>query len=538
MTTPTPTREQDLVSTPHPSRRRRLVPTILAAALLLTGLAACSDAAATADPQESQSAPLPVVGDELRLVLSRQLTSVNPHKGGSPDSQGAVVGSVYEALTSISPATEVVPSLATSWEQLSDLEWSFTIRTDAKFSDGTPLTAETIVWNFQQLLNPEYKGTTGAPLRKFVGSVTSPDPTTILFHLTAPALDLPGRLWNAWIIDPTFAQSHNIDVESDGSGPYKIDSLDLENGAELSLNPYYAGPRPAFEKVRYTVLASEAQRVAAIQAKEADIALNVEPLSLDQFQDSDTYDTILGVGPQPLVLAINEEKAGTPLADVRVRQALNYATDKTTIIKGLFHDAVKPLPGQVTFEPYQTEDPDVKAYPYDPKKAKKLLADAGYADGITLEVDVPSGTYVSADLASQAIKAQWAEVGVDLTITQTPFPAWLERQYGDSQKGADLVYIMWGGQYRDGFQLFDPFTSDHIQSDVVAPEFDGLVRQVQAATDKDAQQQLVRQAVQNYYDEAHTVFLYPSPFTAVISRGVTWEPRPSRYLYAQEVGRA
>jgi peptide/nickel transport system substrate-binding protein len=535
----TPTREQDPVST-HPFRRRRLVPTLLAAALLLTGLAACSDASATADPAASQSsdAPLPEVGDELRLVLSRQLTSVNPHKGGSPDSQGAVVGSVYEALTSVSPSTEVVPSLATSWEQLSDLEWSFTIRTDAVFSDGTPLTADAIVWNFQQLLDPAYKGTTGAPLRKFIGSVTSPDPTTVLFHLTAPALDLPGRLWSAWIIEPTFAQTHNIDVESLGSGPYKIDSLDLENGAELSLNPYYAGPKPEFEKVKYTVLASEAQRVAALQAEEADIALNVEPLSLDQFADSDTYDTILGVGPQPLVLAINEEKAGTPLADERVRQALNYATDKKTIIKGLFHDAVKPLPGQVTFEPYQTEVKDVEAYPYDPKKAKALLADAGYADGITLEVDVPSGTYVSADLASQAIKAQWAEVGVELTITQTPFPAWLERQYGDSQAGADLVYIMWGGQYRDGFALFDPFTSDHIQSDVVAPEFDALVRQLQAATDKDVQADLVAQAVENYREEAHTVFLYPSPFTAVISRGVTWEPRPSRYLYAQEVGRA
>lgn|GEM_PF-1092173 len=524
------------------TRRRRPLAGAIAASLavvLTAALGACAtDQSGAPSASQEATGPRPTAGDELRLVLSRQLTSVNPHKGGSPDSQGAVVGSVYEALTAISPKTEVVPSLATSWEQLSDLEWSFTLRTDAVFSDGTPLTADTVVWNFQQLLDPNYKGTSGAPLRKFVGSVTSPDPTTVLFHLTAPAIDLPGRLWNAYIVDPTFAQSHNIDTESLGSGPYKIDQLDLENGATLSLNPHYAGPKPAFAKVRYTVLASEAQRVAAIQAGEADLVLNVEPLSLDAFEDSSTYDTILGVGPQPLVLAVNEEKAGTPLADVRVRQALNYATDKKTIIHGLFKDAVDPLPGQVLFEPYQQEDPDVKAYPYDPKKAKKLLTDAGYADGFSLELDVPSGTYVSADLASQAIAAQWAEVGVKLTITQTPFPAWLDRQYGDSQKGADLVYIMWGGQYRDGFQLFDPFTSDHIQSDVVAPTFDDLVRRVQASTDKKAQRELVDEAVQSYFDEAHTIFLYPSPFTAVVSRAVTWEPRPSRYLYAQEVGRA
>ncbi|MEN0129357.1 MAG: ABC transporter substrate-binding protein [Brevundimonas sp.] len=522
-------------------RRRRPVAAIAAlTGALLFVLSGCAGSAGSATDKDSgsASAPKPTAGAQLRLALSRQLTNVNPHKGGSPDSQGAVIGSVYEALTRITPDTKVAPGLATSWKSLSDLEWEFTVRTDAVFSDGTPLTSKTIVWNFEQLLDPDYPGTTGAPLRKFVKSVEARDEDTVLFHLSAPAIDLPGRLWNSYITDPTFAKSHNLDTESLGSGPYKIDTLDLENGATLSLNPHYAGPKPAFSSVKYTVLASEAQRVAAIAAGEDDIVLNVEPLSLDQFKDSKAYDTVLGVGPQPLVLAINEEKKGTPLADVRVRQALNYATDKEQIIHGLFHDAVKPLPGSVLFEPYQQETPDLKAYPYDPEKAKELLAAAGYDKGFEVEVDVPAGTYVSADLASQAIAAQWAKVGVTLKITQTPFPAWIERQYGDSQEGADLVYIMWGGQYRDGFQLFDPFTSDHIQSDVVAPKFDDLVRRLQAATDLASQRKLVDEATHDYYDEAHTIFLYPSPFTAVISRAVTWEQRPSRYLYAQEVGRA
>lgn len=520
-------------------RTRRVLATLASAAVLVTlGACATSDGTSPGAQGSSASAAAPTAGDTLRLVLSRQLTNLHPHKGGSPDSQGAVAGSVYEALTRITPGNEVAPSLATSWEQVSDLQWDFTLRTDAVFSDGTPLTTEAVAWNFAQLLDPEYEGSLGAPLRKFTKAVTAVDEDTLRFDLVEPALDLPGRLWNVYIVEPTFAQSHNLDTESLGTGPYQVDELDLENGATLSLNPHFAGPAPAFEKVRYTVLASEAQRVAAIAAGEADIVLNVEPLSLDQFADSPVYDTVLGVGPQPLVLAINEEKAGTPLADVRVRQALNYATDKESIVEGLFSDAVEPLPGSVLFEPYQQENPDLAAYPYDPEKAKALLAEAGYGDGLELEVDVPSGTYVSADLASQAIAAQWQEVGVKLTITQTPFPAWIERQYGDAQKGADLVYIMWGGQFRGGYQLFDPFTTDHIQSDVVSPEFDELVRKVQSSTDLDAQWELVKQATQNYYDEAHTVFLYPSPFTAVISRAVTWEQRPSRYLYAQEVGRA
>lgn len=517
------------------SRRRLAGVAVAAAAALLLG--ACT-ATTSAEPGASGAAATPTAGDTLRLVLSRQLTNLHPHKGGSPDSQGAVAGSVYEALTRITPDNEVAPSLATEWTQVSDLQWEFTVRTDAVFSDGTPLTTETIAWNFERLLDPEYEGTLGAPLRVYLKSVTAVDEDTLRFDLVDPALDLPGRLWNVYIVDKAFAETHNLDTESLGTGPYQVDELDLENGVTLSLNPHHAGPKPAFEKVRYTVLASEAQRVAAIQAGEADIVLNVEPLSLDQFADSPVYETVLGVGPQPLVLAVNEEKKGTPLADERVRRALNHATDKETIIEGLFQGAVEPLPGSVLYEPYQKENPDLAAYPFDLDKARALLAEAGYADGFELELDVPSGTYVSADLASQAIASQWEEIGVRLRITQTPFPAWIERQYGDAQAGADLVYIMWGGQYRGGYQLFDPFTTDHIQSDVVSPEFDELVRRIQASTDLDAQWELVKQATQLYHDQAHTIFLYPSPFTAVISRAVTWEQRPSRYLYAQEVGRA
>ncbi|GAA4776890.1 ABC transporter substrate-binding protein [Microbacterium gilvum] len=529
----------------HPPRAslrptlRRLSRIALAAATAATiAVAAACSSVAPADTDDAAAAAAVEVGEELQLTLSRQLTSIHPHKGGSPDSQGSVIGSVYEALTTITPDFEVAPGLATEWEQLSDLEWEFTVRTDAVFSDGTPLTTDTIAWNFAQLLDPEYEGTSGAALRKYISSVDAVDDDTVAFHLSSPAIDLPGRLWNSYIVDRAFAESHDLNTEALGSGPYQVDTVDLENGVTLSLNPHYAGEAPDFESVHYTVLASEAQRVAALQAGEPQIALNVDPLSLDLFADSAVYDTILGIGPQPLVLAINEEKEGSPLQDVRVRQALNYATDKESIIQALFGESVDPLPGQVLYEPFQEPNPDVSAYPFDLEKAQELLDEAGYGDGFEVEVDVPSGTYVAAELASQAIAAQWAEVGVELTITQTPFPAWIERQYGDAQAGADLVYIMWGGQYRDGFQLFDPFTTDHIQSDVIAPEFDALVQQAQAATDVDEQRALVDEAVQNYYDEAHTIFLYPSPFTAVISRGVTWEPRSARYLYAQEVHRA
>jgi peptide/nickel transport system substrate-binding protein len=517
----------------HRPSARRGVSRLLAAAVtavLLVALAACGGTSAG-----SATAP----GDTLRLGLSRQITGIHPHKSGSPDSSGSIVGSIYESLTQIAPDLSVKPSLATSWTPVDPLTWRFTIRTNSKFSDGSPLTADDVVWNFQQVLDPNYKGTSGAPLRKYLKSVTKVDDHTLQFNLSQPALDLPGRLWTIFIVQPAFAKTHNLDNEALGSGPYKLDSLDQENGATLSVNPDYAGPKPQFAHVHYTVLASEAQRVAALRAGEQDLILNLDPLDLAQFKNSATYDTILGVGTQPLTLAINERKTGTPLADPRVRQALNYATDKQTIIKSLLLGSVAPLPGQVIYGPYQDPDASVSAYPYDPDKAKQLLAEAGHATGLTLTVLLSSGTYVSQDAATQAIAAQWAKVGVTLKIAQQPFPAWLQSQYGPDDQAADFYYIMWGGSFRgDVTGNFGPFRSDHIQSHLRAPEFDDLTTKAQNATSDTEKTALVKLAVENAYTQAHAIFLYPSPFTGVVSKGLQWTPKPNRYLYAQEVGRA
>ncbi|MBB2940812.1 peptide/nickel transport system substrate-binding protein [Actinoplanes lutulentus] len=478
------------------------------------------------------------VGDTLRLGLSRQITGVNPHKGGSPDSSGSIVGSIYESLTRITPSLEVEPSLATSWTSPDPLNWDFTIRTNAKFSDGSALTADDVAWNFAQLLNPDYKGTSGAPLRKYIKKVTASSPDVIHFELSAPALDLPGRLWSIYIVQPAFAQSHNLDNEALGSGPYKLDKLDQENGAALSLNPSYGGDKPAFEKVEYTVLASEAQRVAALRAGEQDLILNLDPLDLKQFEGSPDYDTILGVGTQPLTLAINERKKNTPLANAKVRQALNYATDKETIIKTVLRDAVKPLPGQVLYSPYQTPNPAVSAYPFDSDRAKALLAEAGYPNGFEVRVNLSSGTYVSQDVATQQIAAQWAKIGVTLKIEQQPFPAWLQNQYGPDDQAADFFYIMWGGSYRGDLNgNFGPFRSDHIQSHLNAPEFDKLVDQALGATDQATKDKFQNEAAASAFENAHAIFLYPSPFTGVVSKQLSWTPKPNRYLYAQQVGR-
>ncbi|MEU6189484.1 ABC transporter substrate-binding protein [Nocardia sp. NPDC047038] len=514
------------------SGRRRLIALLAIGATLFAG--ACSSALGG----DGQSGGAPGADHTLRLALSRQFTGLNPHNGGSPDSDGSVKGTVYEALTSLDSGGRVQPRLAASWSNPTPLEWRFTLRDGVRFSDGTPLTAQEVAWNFAELLDPATKSQLGAQLKIYTAAVTAEGANVVVFHLKSPAIDLPSRLWNFYLTTQKFWQSGNLNTEAIGTGPYLLKSIDLENGAKLTANPGYWGDKPVFENVEYKVLPSEAARVSAVQAGEVDIALNLDPLSLDQFASNTKYRATLSDSSWVQVISINENKGG-PLADVRVRQALNYAIDKKAIINGLLKGAVQPSRGQVIAPPFYQPNPAVTEFEYNPGRARQLLAEAGHSDDVVLQLDIPSGTYAAGAAIGQAVAQQAAAVGIRITITETPFPAWLSRQNQASEQAADLVYIGWGGQYRDSWTVFDPFTSKsrYKQSNITDPVFDDLINRLQSATDPETARGLVAQATQRYHDEAHTVFLWPGTFTSLIADGLTWAPRTTRYLYAQEVGR-
>ncbi|NKY43764.1 ABC transporter substrate-binding protein [Nocardia cerradoensis] len=475
----------------------------------------------------------------LTLALSRQFTGLNPHNGGSPDSDGSVKGTVYEALTTLDPSGGVHPRLATSWTSPSPLEWRFTLRQGVHFSDGTPLTALDVAWNFAELLDPATKSQLGAQFKIYADSVTAEGADTVVFHLKQPAIDLPSRLWNFYLTTQKFWETGNLNTQALGTGPYVLKSIDLENGAQIEANPEYWGTRPAFPHVKYRVLPSEAARVSAVQAGEVDIALNLDPLSLDQFAGNKDYRSTLSDSSWVQVISINSNKGG-PLADIRVRQALNYAIDKKSIISGLLKGAVQPSQGQIIAPPFFQPNPAITAYDYNPDKARALLAEARHANDVVLTLDIPAGTYAAGTAIGQAVVQQAAAVGIKINITETPFPAWLARQNQPSDQAADLVYIGWGAYYKDAWTVFDPFTSKsrYKQSNITDTVFDDLVNRLQAATDPGTARDLANQATQRYHDQAHTVFLWPGTFTSLVRNGLTWAPRTTRYLYAQEVGRA
>ncbi|MFC5950493.1 ABC transporter substrate-binding protein [Pseudonocardia lutea] len=468
--------------------------------------------------------------DTLTLGLSRQLTSLDPGSSGSIDGDATVQGAIFSSLTKIGPDQKLVGDLATSWRQDSDVQWTFVLRDGVKFSNGDPLDAATVKWNFDRLLDPTTKLTSGPALRAIIARVDAPDAHTVVVTTKKPYLDLDERLSTTTFTEQKWVESHNPVLEPLGSGPYQLQSVDLENGATLVRNPNYYGDKPYYDKVAFKVLGTEAARVQALQSGSVDAAIQLDPQSLTQFAGSDRYTTGSQWSSWNMTLRINETKP--PLQDPRVRQALNYAIDKKTIASSLLGPDIQPSSGQVLNAPYDQVNPDLQAYPHDPAKARQLLAEAGYPNGLDLELALSTGTYIASDPIAQAIAQQLGEVGIRIKVTTAQFPSWVQRSYTDDV--ADLIYIGYSSGYRAPAERLRIYTSTYSQSHFSDPAYDALVDQLTTATSREQQTDLLDRATQEFHDNPHVVFLWPQPLTWAVNKNLDWVPRPEHWLLPQD----
>jgi peptide/nickel transport system substrate-binding protein len=494
------------------------------AVVLSVLLAACGSALGKTDTSATGS-------KALTIGLSRQLTSLDPANSGSIDGDATVQAAIFSSLTRIGPDLKLVGDLAKDWSQQDSRTWVFHLHDGVKFANGAPLTAEVVVWNFERVLASNNTFSQGASLRPFLDKVTAPDATTVVITTKKPYLDLDERLSNFLFTEKSWVESHNPVLEPLGSGPYQLVSVDLENGARLKRNPHYYGSAPSYDTVEYKVLSTEAARVSALQTHAVDIAIQVEAQTLKQLSGDKRYVSGSQWSSWNMVLRFNEKKA--PLDNQDVRVALNYAVDKQTISRSLLGSGIQPSPGQILIPPYDKVNPALSAYPYDPEKAKTLLAKAGYPNGFEVELQLSTGTYIASDSIAQVIAQQLGKVGVKVRITSAPFPAWVERSRTDNV--AELIYIGYSSGFRAPAERLRIYSSTNSQSHYSDPTYDALVGKVTEAVAREEQQRYVNEATQRFFENPHVLFLWPQPLTWVADTSLVWKPRPEHWLLPQDI---
>jgi peptide/nickel transport system substrate-binding protein len=515
-------------SNPHRPRSR----TALAAlALVVTAGLALAGCGASPDPASSGTAS---TRDTLVIALPSALTtSLDPRDGGSIRLDGSVQSAIYSSLTTINPELKVVGDLATEWKQSDDaLSWEFTLRDDAKFENGDALDADVVAWNINNVITSK-TGVYSTLLAVTTAEAT--DATHVVIHTSKPYLDLPRKLTVLYFIDPAWVdKGNNTKTTANASGPYSVVSYDPQSQVVLKRNDSYYGKAAQFENATYTVIPTAAGRLAALQAGEVDLSIVLEPQDLGLIKGNDKL--VVGSVESNRAQMVRLNTRIAPFNDQRVREAVNYAIDKGALAKSVLGGLVKPLGGQVLNSLYSGFDPDLKAFPYDPDKAKKLLKEAGYDESnpLSFEIDVPTGAYVGVDLTVQGIQQQLADIGVTVNLNILDFTAWVKR-VGEQPGALQSSFVGYSSNDNSNYQILSYFVSGFVQNHADDPAYDALVKDIDSATTEKDQIAATQKALEQAHKFVPVIWLYPQPQTYAYASDLQWTPRPDDWLRPQDV---
>ncbi len=345
--------------------------------------AATTAAVATTAAAGATTAAAAVSGKSVVIGLSRIPASLDPVSGLSAGTPEAFAYLTYnDTVTSIENG-KVVPSLAASWKQVDALNWEFKMRPNVTFSNGEPFDSATMVFSFDTLIKKQPR----PPARLVtVDSWAAPDAATFTIKTKTPDPVLPGKLAQVFLMPPKYYTENTKDFATKpvGTGPYVVTSYDRDKQMTFKARADYWKGAPKNSEIVIKAVPNGSSRAAALQSGEVDLV---------QLETKDLYDGLVSKGFKGAATTIGtttyvslDTTKGGPLADKRVRQALNLAVDRKTIVDGLFGDVTKPAT-QLLGPSALGYDPNLTGTGYDVEKAKKLLAEAGVKDGdITLPI--------------------------------------------------------------------------------------------------------------------------------------------------------
>jgi peptide/nickel transport system substrate-binding protein len=332
------------------------------------------------------------------------------------------MGNVYDGLLRVTKdGASVEPALATSWDASADgLTWTFHLRPDVKFSDGTPLTSNDVKVSLD--LARAGTRTVWKDNYKAIKEIQTPDPMTVNIILSQPHAPLLSELamFPAWIMQgdmATATEQQGYDDSnnwaSKGTGGYYTESWKKGDPVILKRNPYYWKNTPQVDEVDIEYVPDDNTRVLKLQGGEDDVIDFVPFSQIDPLNTQPGIRAQLFPIQQTTFVMLNVTKP--PLDDVKVRQALNYATDQNAIIKNVFFGQAQPMSAPIPLGTYV--DKESPGYPYDLAKAQALMASSSVPNGFTLQMVVPNNNQDRINTAI-ILKDEWAKIGVNVDIQQ------------------------------------------------------------------------------------------------------------------------
>lgn len=457
--------------------------------------------------------------DTLVLGLQVEPPGLDPTVAAPTAIREVVWGNLFEGLVTLDRTGKIQPLLAKSWTVSPDgLTYRFALQPGVSFHNGTPFEASIVKFSLDRARAP---GSTNAQKQFFepIASVEAPDPATAVVTLKHPVgLFLYWLAWgDAVMVDPKTVDGNR--TAPVGTGPFMFKAWQRGDHVDLVRNPgYWRAGLPHLAGVTFRFIGDPQAEAAALRAGDIDGFPNFgAPELFAEFQKDSRFEAVAGVTPRKLVAGLN--CAVAPLSDVRVRRALMQAVDRKAVMDAVFSGFGTPIGSH--FAPSDQGYVDTTGVlPFDPARAKALLAEAGYPQGFGLTMKVPQ--MAETTRSAEVLQAMLADVGVTLKLQPTEFPArWI-----------DEVFLK---------HDFEVTAIDHAEPMDIAiyarptyyfgyrnPAFDAAVGGAEAAGDQAERDRLMGEAQKILAADVPALYLFDLPRLGIWKKGLAglWPDEP------------
>jgi peptide/nickel transport system substrate-binding protein len=367
---------------------------------------------------------------------------------------------LFDGLTRIDEAGDVAAALATEWHLIDAYTWRFQLRENVQYSNGERFDAAAAKEVFDWLLSDAGRLTPVGNELRGLAQVSILGRHELVITTRQPDPILPNRLALVMMVEPkTWAElgPKAFGQKPVGTGPYMLKTWRNRNGAAELLENRLGWSLTHIRTVELFPLHDHAARFQAAISKQLHLSQSMRPEEIEVFRERG-FDAM--VDPSKQIIGIAFDVVGhpeSPVADRRVRQAINIAVDTSTISEIITYGKHSPAsqgaaPGVFGY------NPDVKPYPYDPAKARTMLAGAGYPDGFSINATIVMGTYANDVEIYQQVQQDLAKVGINLVLESTLFSDWL-RQYVSGKWRTEAFSLAWNtAPYHDSIRPMDYFS--------------------------------------------------------------------------------
>ena len=502
------------------------------------------------------AATLPAVAAELKIGLSSEVTTLDPHFFNSGPNI-AFHHHLYDTLVDVDPEGRLIPALAESWRAIDDTTWEFKLRRGVKFHDGSEMTADDVLYSLDR---PAQITASPGPFTSYTKPIVAKqavDRYTVRLKTASAYGPLPLDLISIFIVSKKAAakatqEQFNSGAAAIGTGPFKLVNFRKGESIEIARNDAYWGPKPEWDKVQFKVLASDAPRLAALLAGDVDLIEAVPPADLAKLKGNPKVGLAQHTTWRTLFWQLDQfrdvspfvtDKAGKPLAknplkDVRVRQAISKAINRQALVERTLEGLAQPAsnlnsPGIFGY------NAELKVEAYDPQGAKKLLADAGYPDGFGLTLHGPNNRYINDEQVVQTVAQFLNRVGIQAKVETQPLSVYFGKARASDYS---MAMLGWGSLASDftlrsivGTPNPDTGWGTWNWGKYSNPAVDKLVQQALGSVDATKREDFARQAVKAAMSDYAVIPSHHQIATWALRKGLNYKGRIDEFTYAYEV---